>query len=537
MEKTKTENKTNITLNESKDNKEPTVDNKDKITNLKPIKLALNIPSNPLERINYVNNLFYNDELNYKNSNVPERNNAPISEIGKYFQSEYNTYDEILAGILYYFSQELKIDREMFDTSKPLNQDANKVYKSGKGASEGICNLFIEICKSIRIKCELVTGLVKRKGYKQGDSLRRHYWIGIKSSGKYYYIDPTLFMGELIDNNESSKPEKQFHPYYCFTPNDLLADSHRPDSDQFKLQDKEIPLKSFVLKSLIDYESFYYNVFVHKIQLISHLYPQFICRDSEVNIILNVNNANLYGKVELKGKRVIIEELKNTLKKNESSTENYNIKTEKTKEENEFEKEYDKLKFDYEKKSFLYHIKLPSDGIYNIILYSKAIVPSNEAIKEILNYKMNAKIINIIKPPLKKVLNIKIRQTSVGSKNLSIKEDKSERRKLTKSASAFKKKKKMKCYDNKNAYLYEPKSEFLKVGQDVKFNVKIRNAKNVFVIDGNRWNYLKRKEDDTFEGVVNIKSSNVSICKLKSGGVYTEVFEFFAIKRDNNIPK
>ena len=104
-------------------------------------------------------------------------------------------------------------------------------------------------------------------------------------------------------------------------------------------------------------------------------------------------------------------------------------------------------------------------------------------------------------------------------------------RQLTKCSSDFDEKIKNKCFDNDAAYLYEPKTKILKIGQGIKFRVKIRGAKNVAVLDGRKWNYLRKKEDEIFEGIVTIESENVVLCAMRNRNIYTEVYEFLAIKR------
>ena len=104
-------------------------------------------------------------------------------------------------------------------------------------------------------------------------------------------------------------------------------------------------------------------------------------------------------------------------------------------------------------------------------------------------------------------------------------------RQLTKCSSDFDEKIKKKCFDNDAAHLYEPKTKILKIGQDTKFKVRVRGAKNVAVLDGRKWNYLRRKEDDIFEGNVVIENESVVLCAMRNKNIYTEVFEFLAIKR------
>ena len=80
-------------------------------------------------------------------------------------------------------------------------------------------------------------------------------------------------------------------------------------------------------------------------------------------------------------------------------------------------------------------------------------------------------------------------------------------------------------------HMYLNQKVKLRIGQEARFRVRVRNAKTVFVLDGRKWNFLKRKDDDIFEGIFPIKCENVVVCALRNNNIYTEVFEFLAIKK------
>ena len=104
-------------------------------------------------------------------------------------------------------------------------------------------------------------------------------------------------------------------------------------------------------------------------------------------------------------------------------------------------------------------------------------------------------------------------------------------RQLTKCSSDFEEKIKNKCFDNDSAYLYEPRNKILRIGQDTRFKVRVKGAKNVAVLDGRKWVYLRRKEEELFEGNVVIENENIVLCAMRNKNIFTEVFEFMAIKR------
>ena len=48
------------------------------------------------------------------------------------------------------------------------------------------------------------------------------------------------------------------------------------------------------------------------------------------------------------------------------------------------------------------------------------------------------------------------------------------------------------CFDNDNTLIIEPRVNFLRKGSDVKFKVKVKGASIVCVLDGKKFNFLKR---------------------------------------------
>ena len=155
--------------------------------------------------------------------------------------------------------------------------------------------------------------------------------------------------------------------------------------------------------------------------------------------------------------------------------------------------------------------------------------------KVLLTYKINVKITNIIKHEevKKKVVKKKlVTHLRMGSPQYQKKKiETSLERQLTKCSSDFDEKIKNKCFDNDSAHLYEPRNKILRIGQDTRFKVRIKGAKNVAVLDGRKWVYLRRKEDELFEGNVVIENENVVLCAMRNKNIFTEVFEFMAIKR------
>ena len=467
------------------------------ITNISTIKLSKNftIPNAYGERLEYIKSLFFNEDLPFINHNAPPRDQTSMLELTKYYLREFRTVPEVLSGILFYISTNIKLDPNPPTKKTSNEQAAEEVFNKGCGTSEGICNLFKELAGIAGIKIEIIKGLLKKEGYKYGDSLYKHYWC-VLNVGKYYFIDPSLMMGDI---NKDNVFEPNFKAFYFLTPPEMLIDSHRPEQDKWQCINKTLNVKQFAMKTLFGYESFYHNIFKYNIKLISHCYPEFLCKDSEVAIRIAIENAALNLNVEYNGKKI--------------------------------DNEKQSVEFDDKKNCFIAKVEFPSNGEYIINILGKLITSTDLEFIPMLKYKAKVTIVNQKKTVKKlKPLGSQARQASLGNRSISSKAKRTEK-KLSKSASDFDKRMKKKCYDNKGCHLYEPKNHFLKIGQETKFKVKVKDARVVFVLDGRHWNYLKRREDEVFEGSVSIKNENVCICALKGSNVYTEIYEFFAMKR------
>ena len=167
-------------------------------------------------------------------------------------------------------------------------------------------------------------------------------------------------------------------------------------------------------------------------------------------------------------------------------------------------------------------IEFTSNGEYKLNIFGKKINTVSEP-TILLTYKINVKITNIIKHEEVKKKEIKkkpITHLRMGSPQYQKKKiETSLERQLTKCSSDFDEKIKNKCFDNDSAYLYEPRNKILRIGQDTRFKVRIKGAKNVAILDGRKWIYLRRKEDELFEGNTIIENENIVLCAMRNKNI------------------
>jgi hypothetical protein len=308
-----------------------------------------------------------------------------------------------------------------------------------------------------------------------------------------------MFFGD--ERDETNKPV-DFKPFYFLTPPEFFIENHIPDEEKYQLIPKILKVREFTKKSQTITEDFYNNIYKYNFKLENYCKPEFNCRDSEIVIKFVVDSMELEIECLCNGRK---------LPNDKAFIADNNFRNR-------------------------YNVTLifPNNGEYKLNVIGKK---TGSVIDKqvLLVYKINVKIENIIKHEDVKKKEIRkkvITHLRMGSPQYQRKKIESTlERQLTKCSSDFDEKIKNKCFDNDAAHLYEPKTKILKIGQDIKFRVKVRGAKNVAVLDGRKWNYLKKKEDEIFEGNVVIENENVVLCAMRNRNIFTEVFEFLAIKR------
>ena len=452
------------------------------------------------DKIDFIYNLFYNEELGYIINNAPLFKSSTVYDIGKYFKIKLKYILEIASGILYYIYKNFKI-KEKNEEKNEQKRTTEETLNSGEIYSfTEMCELYQDLCNYSGVKILIVTGYIKEKGYKVGDSIHKYKWCLLDcGQNKKFLIDPYLSMGEEKDEIGLSC---DFKPFYFCTEPELFIENHIPDEEKNQLLIKTMRVKEFTKKVYTTTEEFYSNVYRYNFKLQNYYKPEFNCKDSEINIKLIIDGMELGIECFVNGRK---------MPKDKVSISNNNFRN------------------NYEIK-----IIFTSNGEYKLNIFGKKINTVSEP-TILLTYKINVKITNIIKHEEVKKKEIKkkpITHLRMGSPQYQKKKiETSLERQLTKCSSDFDEKIKNKCFDNDSAYLYEPRNKILRIGQDTRFKVRVKGAKNVAVLDGRKWVYLRRKEEELFEGNVVIENENIVLCAMRNKNIFTEVFEFMAIKR------
>lgn len=481
---------------------------KEKKKTYKYLQQKVYLPSKINDFVEYIKSITLTSQISDLLLDSPLSRSADCQEVGKYFLQKCKYIPEICGGILAYIAKNVALDAKAFSQDKKIlpqtSQDADEILKNGTAYNpEEVCILFKELCANAGVKVDIVDGYMKNKNYKIGDSLFRHKWCSVitgtnEGNSKYYLIDPFFCLGHFDKGNNEYVYELK--PYYLFTPPEFFIENHLPDKDKYQMISKPLNVKEFTRKPLNLYEDFYQNAYKFNIILEENCKPELTCTDNELQIHFQMEAIVLDIEAYVNNKKLDEKQAKLT--------------------DNGFKNHY------------IIYLTFPTNGEYKISLNGKP-MGHNDEINDILTFSINVKILNIIKHEIVPKIKTKPKtQVRYASPDLNKKKVESTiEKKLQKSASDFDEKIKKKCFDNGGVSVYEPKDKILRLGQDAKFKVKVRRAKYVAVLDGRKWNYLKRKEDDMYEGSVNIKNESVVIVAMRNNNLYTEVAEFLALKK------
>ena len=67
--------------------------------------------------------------------------------------------------------------------------------------------------------------------------------------------------------------------------------------------------------------------------------------------------------------------------------------------------------------------------------------------------------------------------------------------------------------------------------------MKVKGTSIVCVLDGKKFNFLKRIDEDIYEGQFIIHTENVTLCSLRASNVYTEIYIFKVSKESSILSK
>ena len=359
-----------------------------------------------------------------------------------------------------------------------------------------------------------------------------HCWNAIFYKGEWYFVDTVLGScnfskskvksdSEMDSSNNSSnnilymsEEDTNFNPFFFMASPEHMINSHLPGNDSWQMIPKFCTLKQFLSKRTIDYAKFFKGLYRYDVELLTHQSP-FIQANLKEQLVIQLKlfsylvEAHLYD-----------------------STGHHKIS---------------EVRFSTDRKSGIISIEpiFPKPGEYILKMNIRAINSTDLIYKPFLDYVIlvgNNLSFNHFEK-YKKLKNGTERDKiddglflpKIHGSNLSLNKKGntiSQGRIITDYNKIFpSKNNKVICYDSEGFVLIEPKTIYIRKGMVTKFKLRIKGAHSVFLLDGNKWTFLKKVEENTFQGQKEIKTDNVSVCCLKNKNVFTEVFRFKTKKK------
>ena len=176
---------------------------------------------------------------------LPSKNNIDILKMYitlSNTKEEYSLRDEESVFLIFkWITQNIIYD--CYLNKLDNNETPTDVYKSGKGTSKGISDLFKAMCNYMGIESDSISGLIK-KSVRDVELLKiiDYNWNYIKINSTYYLIDISSSIG-ACDGDEFLEHYSEF--YFAPDP-EIFIRHHFPEENKWQLLDKNITKDQFI---------------------------------------------------------------------------------------------------------------------------------------------------------------------------------------------------------------------------------------------------------------------------------------------------
>lgn len=467
------------------------------------------IPPTLLQRLEYFGKIFRKESFLKYYKNAPPRGKSTLEQITKYITKYTGPKGELdtIAMIFYYICNQINYDVKGLENHRdlPYYQKPEYVISTGLALSEGFNKLFEYMCRKKNIRTKQLFG--NSKFFPTGEKDFNHQWSAVFFKNEWYFVDTLFGSGGPFEKNEFQPQITYFNPYYFFTPPEYLILTHRPTDDDWQMTPKTTTIEQFNRKFFFDFGRFYQKVYEYEVKLLSYDFPIVIISSKNMVINLKIKDcviqSDLYhanGKDKIGEVKFSHEEDKNffSLEPSFPGNGDYIVRT-LVRRNTSTDLIYSQL--------VDYLVKVRSESQFRFNRFK---------IKRSQNKLRNS----TANPSLPKLKNFDYIQPKIISDYNKVFPSKTSKRI---------------CFDNEGAHLIEPKRLALKVGAEVRFKVRVKGVSAVGVLDGKKMTYLRRIDEDIYEGVIVVQNETLSICSLKPCNVFTEVFQFKASNKDKVI--
>jgi hypothetical protein len=173
--------------------------------------------------------------------NFPKKKYKSFTEVAGPLCEPLKTEHEKFRAIFRWITDNIEYNKSATNVA-----DADKIVRKNKAVCQGFSSLLKEMCNSVNIECDTISGYTKTEVRDIGKKLKKtdHAWNAVKLYGKWYLVDVTWATSKY--NVVTHKFEKSFDEHYFICYPDKFILDHFPKTKQWQLLPKEVKAKQFI---------------------------------------------------------------------------------------------------------------------------------------------------------------------------------------------------------------------------------------------------------------------------------------------------
>jgi len=178
-----------------------------------------------------------------------------VEKLAKTIAKDFSTNEDKVKALFCWLAKNIRYDLEEFynpnrqtrttfryrtpeekeEKLKAINDNiVRNTLRSRKAVCEGYARTFAEVCTSLGIENEIISGYVRTSSHVIGKPLAEpnHAWNAVKLNNDWVFIDATWGAG--AENN--GRWYRKFNPYYYNIPKEKHFKTHLPEKSIWKLR-------------------------------------------------------------------------------------------------------------------------------------------------------------------------------------------------------------------------------------------------------------------------------------------------------------
>ena len=182
----------------------------------------------------------------------PKKKYKTVTEIANALTEGLKTEQEKFRAIFRWITDNIE-----YNKSAQSIVEADKIVRKNKAVCQGFSNLLKEMCNTVNIPCEVITGYTKTEVKDINKNLKKtdHAWNCVQLYGSWFLVDVTWATSKY--NIVTHKYMKEFDEHYFLTPPQTFILDHYPKDKKYQFLEKVIK-KSVFTKWPVYYTDYFH---------------------------------------------------------------------------------------------------------------------------------------------------------------------------------------------------------------------------------------------------------------------------------------